>query len=156
MGLDGNDILNGNGGADFLFGGEGNDTLNGGIGNDLLSGGPGLDAMAGGTGSDTFRFSPGDLSGTPDMITDFTVGTPGTGGDILQIGDLLADAGVSAATFNASPSSYLSASTAGGNTTISLDLDGAGGAAPVALVTLQSVTVTVPTLITNGQVDVTP
>lgn len=49
----GNDTLNGGGGADLLTGGLGNDTLDGGVGDDKLVGGLGDDALTGGLGLDT-------------------------------------------------------------------------------------------------------
>jgi len=55
----GNDTLNGGGGADLLTGGLGNDTLDGGVGDDKLVGGLGDDALTGGLGLDTFTGGAG-------------------------------------------------------------------------------------------------
>jgi large repetitive protein len=92
----GNDTLSGEAGKDWLFGdagndnligGAGNDFLSGGAGNDVLSGGTGDDVLSGGTGSDTFVWKLSE-TGT-DHITDFTLATPGNGGDVLDLSDLL-------------------------------------------------------------------
>ena len=92
----GNDTLNGNAGNDRLLGGAGNDTLNGGSGNDILYGGAGNDTLTGGTGADTFAWTLADrgTGGTPakDAITDFDVAPVGSGGDTLDLRDLLVGA----------------------------------------------------------------
>jgi len=80
LGHDGDDVLNGNDGNDRLEGEEGNDTLIGGLGNDIL---------IGGLGSDTFKWIAGDVDGSTDTITDFTLGNPTGGGDVLDLSDLL-------------------------------------------------------------------
>jgi Ca2+-binding RTX toxin-like protein len=76
-GLDGDDILSGNGGNDQIDGGSGKDTLDGGSGDDRLTGGKGADVLTGGTGADHFIFltakdSPTSAGGR-DVITDFKV-----------------------------------------------------------------------------------
>ncbi|WP_367948369.1 retention module-containing protein [Aeromonas sp. FDAARGOS 1403] len=85
----GNDTLYGESGNDTLIGGIGNDILQGGDGNDLLIGGLGSDTMTGGAGSDTFKWIAGDADGSTDTITDFTLGNPSNGGDVLDLSDLL-------------------------------------------------------------------
>ncbi|WP_254924815.1 retention module-containing protein [Aeromonas sp. A35_P] len=85
----GNDTLYGESGNDTLIGGIGNDILQGGDGNDLLIGGLGSDTMTGGAGSDTFKWIAGDADGSTDTITDFTLGNPTGGGDVLDLSDLL-------------------------------------------------------------------
>ena len=74
-----------------LQGGAGSDTLAGGAGNDILVGGKGDDILSGGLGSDTFVYQTGDLSGVKagDQISDFKVAPVGSGGDVLDISDLL-------------------------------------------------------------------
>ena len=52
FGGDGNDTLQGGGGASMLEGGEGNDSLGGGFANDRLVGGAGDDTLRGGGGAD--------------------------------------------------------------------------------------------------------
>jgi VCBS repeat-containing protein len=87
----GRDIIHAGGGNDIVIGGGGADRLEGGAGNDTLTG-----AGAGSTDtySDTFKWSLGDASptlGTPakDVITDFTTNAANTGGDVLDLRDLL-------------------------------------------------------------------
>jgi len=92
----GNDTLNGGAGNDRLLGGAGNDTLNGGTGNDILYGGAGNDTLTGGTGADTFAWTLADrgTGGAPakDAITDFDVAPVASGGDTLDLRDLLVGA----------------------------------------------------------------
>ncbi|MGL5812167.1 MAG: VWA domain-containing protein, partial [Aeromonas sp.] len=85
----GNDTLLGESGNDTLTGGLGNDILLGGDGNDLLLGGTGSDTMTGGAGSDTFKWVAGDADGSTDNITDFTLGSTASGGDVLDLSSLL-------------------------------------------------------------------
>ncbi|MBW3802422.1 retention module-containing protein [Aeromonas hydrophila] len=98
FGQEGSDLLDGGDGDDYLYGGSGNDTLIsgagsdtliGGLGDDILIGGFGSDTMTGGTGSDTFKWLAGDADGSTDKITDFTLGNPTSGGDVLDLSDLL-------------------------------------------------------------------
>ncbi|WP_429124769.1 DUF5801 repeats-in-toxin domain-containing protein [Aeromonas allosaccharophila] len=98
LGVAGDDTLYGGGGNDRLEGGDGNDTLDGGSGNDILLGGKGddiliggdgNDLLIGGLGSDTFKWAAGDADGNTDTITDFTLGKPVNGGDVLDLSDLL-------------------------------------------------------------------
>ncbi|MCC0183603.1 DUF5801 domain-containing protein [Aeromonas hydrophila] len=83
------DVIQGGEGNDTLFGLAGDDTLIGGLGNDILIGGLGGDTMTGGAGSDTFKWLAGDADGSTDKITDFTLGNPTSGGDVLDLSDLL-------------------------------------------------------------------
>ncbi len=53
-GLAGNDTLYGDGGNDTMMGGDGDDSLMGGTGNDTLMGGGGNDTLIGGDGDDRF------------------------------------------------------------------------------------------------------
>jgi Ca2+-binding RTX toxin-like protein len=113
----GNDTLLGGTGNDKLYGDEGNDSLDGGDGNDMLYGGAGDDTVVGGSGADTISGGAGDdvLSGNSllagDLVTDVfkweladigTKGAPasdvvknfdnqaaGSGGDVLDLRDLL-------------------------------------------------------------------
>ncbi len=94
LGGAGGDSLTGGAGNDALYGHEGNDTLVGGAGNDLLVGGAGNDRLTGGMGSDVFAWrlaDVGDGSGTAvDTISDFyTRALVGSGGDVLDLRDLL-------------------------------------------------------------------
>ena len=75
------------------MGGAGNDTIVGTAGNDIIIGGAGNDTMTGGLGADTFRWTLNDhgTTATPaqDTITDFNTALPASGGDILDLRDLL-------------------------------------------------------------------
>ena len=95
-GDDGADILNGDAGDDQLEGGAGDDVLAGGTGADTLSGGAGDDTLSGGLGdlvSDTFEWTLADAGakGAPavDTITDFDAAAAPSGGDVLDLRDLL-------------------------------------------------------------------
>ena len=159
-GLAGTDTVNGNAGNDFLLGGAGDDILVGGADSDVLYGQTGSDTLTGGIGgadsvSDRFVFQRGDVGHGVDTITDFKVAALGAGGDVLDIGDLLTGAGISPATFEGNPANYLVV-TAGTNTTIAFDADGAGAGAAVQIATLQNVNTTLNTLLANGQIDATP
>ena len=76
-----------------MGGSTGNDTLTGGDGNDTLWGGAGNDTLTGGLGSDTFKWSLADKGTTTtpasDQITDFNTASASSGGDILDLRDLL-------------------------------------------------------------------
>jgi large repetitive protein len=76
-----------------LMGGLGADSLIGDVGSQTLYGGKGNDTLTGDTAADTFRWSLGDhgANGTPavDTITDFAAATVATGGDILDLRDIL-------------------------------------------------------------------
>ena len=89
----GNDNLQGGDGADFISGGAGNDILIGGIGADKLLGGAGNDTLTGGLGADTFKWELADKGskGSParDTITDFDPAAFGSGGDVLDLRDIL-------------------------------------------------------------------
>lgn len=70
---------------DTLVGSAGDDSLAGSEGNDLLRGGLGADFLDGGPGQDRFDFDLLEEQG--DFIVNFAAGP---GGDVLDIGDLLA------------------------------------------------------------------
>ena len=96
VGNAGNDTLNGAGGNDRLIGGAGNDTLDGGAGNDIIHGGSGNDILIGGSGADTFAWNLADrgAGGAPatDTVADFNVVSSSSGGDSLDLRDLLVGA----------------------------------------------------------------
>jgi Ca2+-binding RTX toxin-like protein len=104
LGGTGNDTIYGDGGADTLIGGDGNDLMYGGDGNDSLSGGLGSDTLYGGAGDDTltggstgivdvFKWDIAAIGskGAPasDVVTDFDTLAGGSGGDVLDLRDLL-------------------------------------------------------------------
>ncbi|WP_445619515.1 Ig-like domain-containing protein [Kushneria sp. Sum13] len=139
FGYSGSDTLRGGAGNDRLYGGAGNDLLEGDTGNDLLAGGSGNDILTGGEGSDTFAWMRGDqgTSASPavDRITDFT---RGSGGDVLDLSDLLDIGGSGSNAQDASlASQYLhfvkgeasgAPGTAGNNSsTLEIKTDGPGG-----------------------------
>jgi VCBS repeat-containing protein len=105
----GNNIVYGGGGSDSIFAGAGADVLFGGSGDDIINSGSGTDRLIGGAGNDTmqggdvgenfvdvFVWSLGDqgVAGTPavDTIQNFSTtaaGGSGSGGDVLDLRDLL-------------------------------------------------------------------
>jgi Ca2+-binding RTX toxin-like protein len=132
-GSDFNDRLVGTADANGLYGELGNDTLTGGAGSDLF-------------GFNTFA---GD--GDVDLITDFQVGV---GGDILQVGNILA--GYS----NGDDiNDFLRIALDGGQTKVQIDVDGqANGVNFVNLAILNGISsgLSVDTLFANGQIDTKP
>jgi Ca2+-binding RTX toxin-like protein len=109
----GNNLLTGNAAANSLSGSSGNDTLRGAGGNDVLNGG---------TGSDTFWRAT--ASDGRDTIQDFT---KGSGGDRLDIGDVLSgyDSGDNA-------SEFVQLVVSGSSTIVRIDANGAVGGASFA------------------------
>jgi Ca2+-binding RTX toxin-like protein len=105
MGESGNDSLSGGAGTDALTAGDGNDTLLGGTGRDFLVGGSGSDTMTGGSGllpdteTDVFKWSSGNTGA--DKITDFTLAPVASGGDVLDLTDLLVNENATASSLDA-------------------------------------------------------
>ncbi|MBL8430067.1 MAG: type I secretion C-terminal target domain-containing protein, partial [Dechloromonas sp.] len=120
----GDDSLNGGDGTDQLFGNAGADTIRGGAGNDTMTGG---DAGLADTSSDVFVWSFGDEGTTAapavDTINLFATGTAASGGDVLNLKDLL----VGEANNGASLDNYLHFNFSGGNTTLYVSASGAFG-----------------------------
>jgi len=130
------EAIAGTSGADTLNGTGANDVLIGGGGDDILIGGAGSDTLTGGDGSDTFRYQ--SLSDGLDSITDFTIAAPASGGDVLNLQDVLAVAG--ATIDNAvvgddatTVDNYVYFTVSG--TTATLFVDTAGGGSGTALAT---------------------
>lgn len=109
----GDDVMRGDAGSDTLVGGSGDDRLEGGADNDTLTGGDGVDTLAGGAGddllsggllSDTFEWTLADpgARGAPavDTVTDFDVAARASGGDVLDLRDLLSGENHNTATGN--------------------------------------------------------
>ncbi|EYS86290.1 hypothetical protein CF68_06360 [Cupriavidus sp. SK-4] len=144
-----NDNITGLAGNDVLRGGAGNDVLVGGAGNDVLTGGAGADTLTGGTGSDTFRFLRADPASV-DTITDFGVAPVASGGDVLDLSDLLSGVGVT----TANAAQFVRLSEVGGDTVVSLDRDGSGTAAAFQdVAVLQGVVgLDLNTLLSNGNI----
>lgn len=128
----GNDRIDGGNGNDRLIGETGNDTLLGGAGNDILDGGSGKNVLYGGSGYDTFLFDTQALDGSVDVIKDYQVGERI---DIKEIIDMI-DPNIdlaSRAIFD-----YIKVTTANGHKTLSVDLDGKGGEAAMAIVKVEN------------------
>ncbi|MGQ0502555.1 MAG: retention module-containing protein [Panacagrimonas sp.] len=133
LGQGGNDVLHGGDGDDTLSGGAGNDTLTGDAGRDHLLGGQGNDSLTGGADSDVFVWRLSDRgagtgfgAATLDTITDFNPGPITSGGDALDLRDLLQGENSGSA---ASLDDYLHFNHAGDTTTIEISSTGgfAGG-----------------------------
>ncbi|MDT7519163.1 type I secretion C-terminal target domain-containing protein [Rhodoferax sp. TBRC 17660] len=109
--------------SDIIYGFAGNDTINGRAGNDVLIGGAGNDSLTGGTGSDTFKWSLNDqgtnATQAVDTITDFSAATFASGGDRIDLRDLLS--GENSATLD----KYLHFSTNGTETVLQISTSGA-------------------------------
>ena len=150
----GNDQLYGRTGDDRLSGGAGNDQLWGGSGNDTLEGGEGSDTLDGGDGDDVFRvvFRTPDAwtvtatggegrdtfvlnAGSPYVVTDFKAGA---GGDVIKLGELIAQADPAHNPFGSVGT--LSLAQDGSTTVLMYDADGVTGPAKAApLLWLQGV-----------------
>ena len=139
----GADTLIGSANSEVLSGGEGADLLIAGAANDILVGGLGDDVLTGGGGSDVFVWRAADTG--RDTVTDFTAGV---GGDVLDLGSVLEGEHATADSLG----SYLSFSYDGHNTTITIDADGQGPAAPTQSIVLQSVDLTANNSLTNAAI----
>jgi VCBS repeat-containing protein len=152
-GGNGNDSLYGGSGKDTITGGNDDDTIYGGSdadnidgsgGNDIIIGGYASDTLTGSGGSDTFKYL--SLLDGRDSISDFDITVPASGGDKLDISDVLDIAGNTW-----TDGGTLAAAVAGGYVTfteetgthtvqVNVDIDGtAGGSAPAALAVLTNV-----------------
>ncbi len=134
---------------DTLLGNAGNDNLQGGAGDDLLVGGSGNDSLIGGDGIDIFALEAGDegtsSTAAVDTIADFTVGT---GGDILDLSDILINENLS------SLDSYLNFSydSNTGDTTISIDPAGTDAVNASQHIILTGVDLTANGTLTDQQI----
>jgi T1SS-143 domain-containing protein len=106
------------GGNDTLDGGAGNDTIFGQEGDDVITGGAGNDVLYGGSGADVFMYNAGDNG--VDVIKDFTVGE-----DVLDISGMLQGYDALQDSIN----DFVFTTEVGGNTILSIDVDGADGPA---------------------------
>ncbi|WP_240620010.1 retention module-containing protein [Aeromonas jandaei] len=132
----GDDTLEGGDGNDVLYGQKGNDILIGGDGIDILVGGTGSDTLTGGAGKDTFKWGAGDVGGT-DVIKDFTTGT---GGDVLDISELLSGEHANKTSLDA----YLTFTTGPGTgkSTLTIDLDGSGSGSSTHVIQFDNIDLT--------------
>jgi Ca2+-binding RTX toxin-like protein len=143
LGTQGIDTLNGVGGNDLLAGNASNDTINGGDGNDTIIGGSGNDNLTGGANSDTFVYET--LVDGKDAISDFDITAPGSGGDKLDISQVLDHAGNTWTDNNtvadAVSGGYLTFTNSGGFVQVNVDIDGSAGNsfAPTAVAVLTNV-----------------
>ncbi|MBB3012847.1 beta strand repeat-containing protein [Cupriavidus alkaliphilus] len=144
-----NDTISGSAGNDVLRGGAGDDLLAGAAGNDLLVGGAGADTLAGGDGSDIFRVLRSDAASV-DTITDFNLAPAASGGDVLDLSDLLSGVGVG----SDNAAQFVRLAEVDGNTVVSLDRDGTGTAAAFQdVAVLQGmVGLDLNTLLSNGNI----
>ncbi|WP_354674204.1 beta strand repeat-containing protein, partial [Cupriavidus alkaliphilus] len=144
-----NDTISGSAGNDVLRGGAGDDLLAGAAGNDLLVGGAGADTLAGGAGSDIFRVLRSDAASV-DTITDFNLAPAASGGDVLDLSDLLSGVGVG----SDNAAQFVRLAEVDGNTVVSLDRDGTGTAAAFHdVAVLQGmVGLDLNTLLSNGNI----
>ncbi|HSC69137.1 MAG TPA: cadherin-like domain-containing protein, partial [Cellvibrio sp.] len=137
----GNDILSATSGSDIFYGGSGDDIINSGAGTDRISGGSGNDTMSGGAAGenfvDVFVWSLGDqgAAGAPasDTIQNFstaapaaaaTAGSSATGGDVLDLRDLLQGESIGANNSAGNLANFLHFEVAGGTTTIHISHTG--------------------------------
>ena len=124
------------GGDDVINGGAGNDIIFGQEGSDIISGGAGSDILNGGTGSNTFAWTLGDQGTTAslaaDVITDFKLTPVSSGGDVLNLKDLLVGEhdGTGANAINLSQ--FLHFSEVGGKAVLSIDHNGTSDGATFA------------------------
>ena len=126
----GADQLTGGAGADLLYGGTGNDSLVGGTGADTITGGAGNDTMTGGDvgvndlTADTFVWNLVDAgtAGTPavDRINNFATATASSGGDVLNLRDILTGETATASSLD----NYLHFEITGGNTILHISSTG--------------------------------
>ncbi len=136
-----------------IEGTSGNNTLIGDDGEDIIFGAGGNDTMTGRDGSDTFVWKIGDggTAGAPaiDTITDFTTGS---GGDVLDLSDLLVGEN------SGNLSQYLNLQFSGGNTTI--NVSSTAGGSVVQTITLEGVNIgthgpaIINNLLDNGNLDI--
>jgi VCBS repeat-containing protein len=115
------ELLGGSAGA-AIAGTSGNDSILGTSAGESINGGAGNDILTGGLGSDTFVWKLGNTGA--DKVTDFTLGPVASGGDVLDLKDLLTGEHANAASLDA----YLDFSANGsGQTVVSIHPTGSGG-----------------------------
>ncbi len=138
-GLAGADVITGGSANDIIHGGAGNDTIDGGSGADEIHGAAGDDTLSGGLGADTFVF--GYPNAGNDTITDFT-----TSRDKIDISLLLEGYVAGSSTL----SNFVTATTARGTTTLTIDPNGDGTTTDQVTIILSGVSTTVEALVASG------
>jgi hypothetical protein len=140
-------------GSTTIDGGAGNDVLvsTAGSGGDTLIGGAGNDMLTGGAGADTFRWNFADrgtlANPARDVITDFNTASFASGGDRLDLRDILQGTGAMSAT---ALDAFLDFSKQGSDTVINVRPTGAGGQMTQQIV-LQGVDLTEGGTLTTDQ-----
>ncbi|MFN7156566.1 MAG: midcut-by-XrtH protein [Acidovorax sp.] len=135
LGGDGDDVISSSGGSNILNGGPGDDTISAGSGTDVLIGGPGNDTLKGGEAGesfiDVFVWHLGDqgAAGVPavDTILNFSTASAGSnfsGGDVLDLRDLLQGERVGANNGAGNLADYLHFVVSGGSTIIHISHTG--------------------------------
>jgi len=131
---------------DTITGSSIGNRLEGFDGNDSIYGGDGLDILLGGYGSDTFTMKGETAFNNIDQIWDYT---NGTGGDYIDIADVLSDFGYNSLTDTLSD--WVNATYSGGNTLLQVDRDGTGGSYAMATITrIDGVNLSLTDLTTDG------
>ena len=134
IGSDHNDNFTGNAADNVLSGGQGNDTLSGAGGNDVLIGGLGQDSMNGGAGADTYVATNINESGNTIATADVISGWGNT--DVIDLSGIDANSNLAgnqafafvAANTPVTVNNSITWTESGGNTTVSVDTNGAAGA----------------------------
>jgi len=153
----GSDTIDGGSGADTLYGDDDNDIIFGGVDADVIFGGRGDDTLTGGTGvgddaaTDTFVWQVNE-QGTAsqpfvDTITDFSTLDLASGGDVLNLADLLQGEESSALT------DFLNISYDSGTNTSTISVDHSGGSffQPTQTIVLTDVDLTANGVFTTDQ-----
>ena len=113
-------------GTQQVVGSAGSDSISTGADSDVLTGGAGNDRLTGGLGSDTFvwRLNDQGTASHParDAITDFNTAAPTSGGDVLDLRDLLQGESATATSL----SSYLHFTKSGADTILEVKHTGTG------------------------------
>lgn len=117
-----------------LAGTSGDDVIVGDVSANTLNGGSGNDTLTGGQGSDTFVWKLGETGA--DKITDFNLAPVASGGDVLDLKDLLVGENANATSLDA----YLNFSANGsGQTVITVDANAGAAGGTGQTITLENV-----------------
>jgi Ca2+-binding RTX toxin-like protein len=128
--------------------GAGDDTITSNGGADTITGGAGNDTMTGGAGADVFKWSLAE-TGT-DVITDFNLVPVASGGDALDLKDLLVGENANATSLDA----YLDFSANGsGQTVVTVDANAGAAGGTGQTITLENVQFTALQAYAGGMSD---